>query len=84
MRPEVAVHAVHPALLRAFAAMDDAGVAWCLLRGEARLADPTGDVDLLVAQRDLPRLDAVLASAGFLAVQAGRLSRTPRWTVISR
>ena len=67
MRPEVAVHAVHPALLRAFAALDDAGIAWCLLRGEARLADPTGDVDLLVAQRDLSRLNAVLASAGFLA-----------------
>jgi thymidylate kinase len=66
MRPDGAVHTVHPALLRAFAALDGAGVAWCLLRGEARLADPSGDVDLLVAPADLPRLDAVLATAGFL------------------
>jgi thymidylate kinase len=71
MRPDEAVHTVHPALLRAFAALDEAGVAWCLLRGEARLADPTGDVDLLVAQADLPRLDAVLAPAGFLHVPVG-------------
>ena len=66
MRPDGAVHTVHPALLRAFAALDGAGVAWCLLRGEARLADPSGDVDLLVDPTDLPRLDAVLVTAGFL------------------
>jgi thymidylate kinase len=68
MRPDGAVHAVHPALLRAFAALDDAGVAWCLLRGEARLADPSGDVDLLVDPVDLPRLDTVLVRAGFVPV----------------
>ena len=68
MRPDGAVHAVHPALLRAFAALDDAGVAWCLLRGEARLADPSGDVDLLVDPVELPRLDPVLVRAGFLPV----------------
>ncbi len=68
MRPDAARQTVHPALLRAFAAMDDAGIAWCLLRGEARLADPAGDVDLLVAAADLPRLDAVLATSGFLHV----------------
>ncbi len=70
MRPDGAVHTVHPALLRAFAVLDDAGVAWCLLRGEAQLADPPGDVDLLVDAADLPRLDAVLATAGFLHVRA--------------
>jgi thymidylate kinase len=71
MRPDravPAVHAVHPELLRAFAALDGAGVAWCLLRGESRLADPTGDVDLLVAPAHLPRLDAALATAGFVPV----------------
>lgn len=68
MRPDEAVHTVHPALLRAFAALDRAGVTWCLLRGEAQLADPPGDVDLLVGAADLARLDAVLTPAGFLPV----------------
>jgi thymidylate kinase len=70
MRADRAVHTVHPALLRAFGALDGAGVAWCLLRGEAQLADPPGDVDLLVGPADLPRLDAVLAAAGFVPVPA--------------
>ena len=90
MRPDGAVHTVHPALLRAFAALDGAGVAWCLLRGEARLADPSGDVDLLVAPADLPRLDAVLATAGFLPVPGvgkgahrGYVGATPRATASS-
>ena len=42
MRPDGAVHTVHPALLRAFGALDGAGVAWCLLRGEAELRRPAG------------------------------------------
>ena len=78
MRPDGAVHTVHPALLRAFGALDGAGVAWCLLRGEARLADPPGDVDLLVAPADLPRLDAVLAAVGLPARPRRGEGRAPR------
>ncbi len=61
---------MHPSLATAFRAMDDAGIAWCLLRGEASVADPTGDIDLLVAAPDLPRLDVVLAEVGYVAVHA--------------
>jgi hypothetical protein len=70
MGPEQSVHAVHPALTRLFAALDTAGIAWCLLRGEADIADPTGTVDLLVAASDLARLDTVLLGEGFLRVPA--------------
>jgi thymidylate kinase len=70
MRPEQSVPAVHPALTRVFAAFDTAGIAWCLLRGEAAITDPTGDVDLLVAASDLTRLDALLAAEGFLRAHA--------------
>jgi thymidylate kinase len=70
MRPELSVPAVHPALIRVFAAFDAAAITWCLLRGEAALADPTGDVDLLVATDDLDRLDEVLPGQGFLRVPA--------------
>ena len=69
MQPDQDVDAVHPALARVFAALDGAGVAWCLLRGEAAVADPGGDVDMLVAADDLPRLDTVLADVGFLRVR---------------
>ena len=51
-------------LARAFAALDDAGVDWCLLRGGANLADPTGDVDLLVAPRSLDAIDRVFEAVG--------------------
>ena len=40
---------MHPKLAALFRALDDEGVVWCLLRGEADLAVPEGDVDLLVA-----------------------------------
>src|SRR3978361_356158 len=66
----LSVHVVHPALRRVFAALDEAGITWCLLRGEAALAHPTGDVDLLVATEDLDRLDEVLPAEGFLHVPA--------------
>ncbi len=65
-----AVHAVHPVLERAFGALDASQVRWCLLRGEAALADPPGDVDLLVAAADLPRLDTALEEAEFLRLHA--------------
>jgi len=52
-----------PHLLRAFRALDDAGVRWAMLR-DFDLAD-TGDVDILVYQDAAGRLDALLAGAGY-------------------
>jgi thymidylate kinase len=61
-------------LLRAvFAALDDALVRWCLLRGQAddRPPDrPDGDVDLLVARTDLPRAEAILKSCQLVPLAA--------------
>lgn len=56
-------------LAEVFAALDDAWVVWCVLRGERTLADPPGDVDLLVDRYGLQRLDEVLAEHSFLRLQ---------------
>jgi hypothetical protein len=61
---------LHPTLAALFRGLDDEGVAWCLLRGEADLAVPEGDVDLLVASADLPRLRRLAAVIGFAPVPA--------------
>ena len=60
----------HPTLAALFRALDDDGLVWCLLRGEADLAAPEGDVDLLVAPADLPRLGRLAAEHGFASVPA--------------
>jgi thymidylate kinase len=60
----------HPALAALFRALDDEGVAWCVLRGESELSEPEGDVDLLVARADLPGLRRVAARLGFAPVPA--------------
>lgn len=60
----------HPALAEAFGALDRAGAAWCLVRGETELGKPEGDVDLLVAREHVARLDAALLPAGFGRVHA--------------
>jgi thymidylate kinase len=65
---DAVVAAPHPALARALQALDDALVEWCLLRGEAELDDPIGDVDLLVSPGEAPRLAPVLAEAGYVGV----------------
>lgn len=59
-----------PPLLRAsFAALNGAGVRWCLLRGGPDdLAQGARDVDLLVAEVDWPRLDGLFAGLGLLRV----------------
>jgi thymidylate kinase len=62
---------VHPLLSAAFRALDEAGVRWALLRGEAGLAAPRGDVDLLVHPHDLPAMDTAFARIGLVA--------PPRW-----
>jgi thymidylate kinase len=55
---------IHPLLASAFAALDEAGVEWCLLRGGANLADPSGDVDLLVAPGSMGAVDRVFGTLG--------------------
>jgi hypothetical protein len=58
---------VHPALAGALARLDEAGVGWCLLRGEATLNPPEGDVDLLVHGDDVRAVRRVLTSiSGFV------------------
>ncbi len=56
---------VHRRLGQAFAALDAAGVRWCLLRGQHQLGEPAGDVDLLVDGDDLARADAAVVGLGF-------------------
>ncbi len=48
--------------------MNRAGIRWALLRGEAELHDPGGDVDLLVDSHDAAFLDRTLLRAEFLPV----------------
>jgi hypothetical protein len=62
--------AIPPAVARTFSALERSGISWALLRGEAELGSPGGDVDVLVAGEDLPRLAAELTQLGF-----GRLRR---------
>jgi thymidylate kinase len=66
------VTALHPKLAAAFAALDDAGVRWCLLREPSDPAAPRGDVDLLVDSGDTAAVTSALAAQGFVAV--------PGWT----
>ena len=66
-------HAIRPAVARALSALERPGIEWALLRGESELGSPEGDVDILVAPTDLPRLAEELAQLGF-----GRLHRHGR------
>jgi hypothetical protein len=61
---------LHPTLAALFRGLDDESVVWCLLRGEADLAVPEGDVDLLVVPAHLSRLRRLAAQLGFAAVPA--------------
>jgi len=67
--PAVEAQARIGALLqRTFAALDEEGVAWCLLRGESDLGGSPHDVDLLIAPEDLRKAEGALAPLGFVAV----------------
>jgi thymidylate kinase len=61
----------HPLLREVFAALDRAGVRWCLLRGGESPDVQAGDVDLLVAPDDAARLTSAIAPLGF--------ARLPAW-----
>ena len=49
----------------AFAALDEGGVRWCLLRGADELARPVGDIDLLVDEQSLDHAARILYGLGF-------------------
>jgi thymidylate kinase len=57
-----------PSVDEAFAALDEHGVQWALLRGDPRTSLAFGDVDLLVERKAVPRLEAVLMPLGFAPV----------------
>lgn len=59
-----ALRSWHPLLAVAFAALDEAGVEWCLLRPPSRPAAPTGDVDLLVRRSDRGAAGRALTAQG--------------------
>ncbi|WP_264668237.1 hypothetical protein [Arthrobacter sp. VKM Ac-2550] len=61
---------LHPALAKVFEALDRSGFPWLLLRGQDDLAQPQGDVDILVSEDMLPRLDGLLREAGVHRVVA--------------
>ena len=61
---------IHPAIAKAFRALDGSGRPWVLLRGEDDLVRPTGDVDILVGDGRIQRLDALLAGVGFHRIVA--------------
>lgn len=59
---------VPAALTALFGALDDAGIEWTLLRPRASLAEPAGDVDVLVAPGDVAQVRDIGGAQGFLAV----------------
>lgn len=64
---------LHPLLGEVFAALDAAGVRWCLLRGEGPILAgqaPAGDIDLLVAPEDLPAMEQALAPLAVVPLES--------------
>jgi thymidylate kinase len=56
---------IHGQVEEVFRALDEAGINWLLFRGEERMRKPTGDIDVLIASRDLEMTDKVLTTLGF-------------------
>lgn len=52
---------IHPSLRDVFRTFNNAGIRWCLLRGEDDLHAPSGDVDILVDRADAKRIKGLLA-----------------------
>lgn len=59
---------MHTILQSTFGALDQARIAWCLLRVPDSLARPSGDIDMLVDRVDLGRLRDVLTAESFVRV----------------
>ncbi|TQJ59059.1 thymidylate kinase [Arthrobacter sp. SLBN-83] len=68
--PVAGTRQIHPRVAAVFNVLDGDGLPWLLLRGEDDLALPAGDVDILVDRQILPRLDGLMADAGFCRVLA--------------
>jgi thymidylate kinase len=60
--------APRPAADVALATLDHHGIWWALLRGDPRADASSGDVDLLVEPKAVPRLEMLLIPAGFIPV----------------
>ncbi len=60
----------HSMLRAVFQAFDAGKIGWCVLRGEAELKAPSGDVDLLVAPGDMRRVCLILDDLGFVPLPA--------------
>lgn len=71
----------HPILRRLFKSFDEAGLSWALLRGESRLSQPSGDVDILVASSDVEAAAGIASSTGFRAQASALL--VPRWFYVA-
>ncbi|HEY5438343.1 MAG TPA: hypothetical protein VIJ99_05545 [Acidimicrobiales bacterium] len=56
---------IHGQIEEVFRALDEAGIDWLLFRGEERMKNPTGDIDLLIAPHDLDATNKLLTTLGF-------------------
>src|SRR2546430_466573 len=65
----VETRAVHPLLADMFAALDAAEIRWCLLRGEATLASPSGDIDMMVDPSQVRAMEDALAPLAVVPVE---------------
>ena len=65
----VETRAVHPLLHDVFAALDAAEIRWCLLRGEATLASPSGDIDMMVDPSQVRAMEEALAPLAVVPVE---------------
>ena len=71
---------IHPLLEAVFHAFDQVDIHWCVLRGEANLSAPAGDVDLLVARGDSEPVRRILEELEFVPLPAlGRGSHRFWW-----
>ena len=57
---------IHPQIQAVFHAFDEAAIDWLLFRGEERMQRPTGDIDILIAPRDLEETDRSWLRSAFL------------------
>jgi thymidylate kinase len=62
-------------LLGLFKALHADGITWCLLRPRELLAQPEGDVDMLVAPHQLATAAAVMIEHGFVAMGRDHANR---------
>ena len=59
---------LHPLLARVFAAWEEAGVVWAVLRAPENPARPEGDIDILLERRTAHTAERVAWDVGFVTV----------------